>query len=86
MCMYVCMYIVMYAWAADADDDPPPLTYTYHTEGLSGILPVELLSLFTTGEVEAIVCGVPTVDISVLQKATEYEGVSPQDRHIQVGR
>ena len=57
-----------------------------YTEGLSGVLPVELLSLFTTGEVEAIVCGVPTVDISVLQKATEYEGVSPQDRHIQVGR
>lgn len=53
-------------------------------DGLGGILPLELLSIFTTGEVESIVCGVPTVDISILKKATDYDGVSPQDAHIQV--
>lgn len=53
-------------------------------EGMSGILPVELFSMFTPSEVEAIVCGVPVVDISILQKATDYEGVSPRDPHIQV--
>jgi E3 ubiquitin-protein ligase HERC2 len=55
-------------------------------EGLSGVLPVELLSMFTTSEVEAIVCGVPVIDIKILQAATEYDGVSPDDPHIQVGQ
>lgn len=50
------------------------------------MLPLELLSLFTTGEVEALMCGVPSVDISILKKATDYDGVSPHDPHIQVGR
>jgi hypothetical protein len=51
--------------------------------GLRGILPLELLSLFTPSEIESLVCGVPTIDIPTLQKATEYEGgISPTDTHI----
>lgn len=51
-------------------------------QGLAGVLPVELLGLFTAAEAEALFCGVPEVDVDLLQRATEYEGVRPTDAHV----
>lgn len=51
-------------------------------QGLAGVLPVELLGVFTAAEAEALFCGVPEVDVDLLQRATEYEGVRPTDTHV----
>ena len=51
-------------------------------QGLAGVLPVELLEVFTAAEAEALFCGVPEVDVDLLQRATEYEGVRPTDAHV----
>ncbi|CAM9658554.1 unnamed protein product [Hapterophycus canaliculatus] len=51
-------------------------------QGLAGVLPVELLAVFTPAEAEALFCGVPEVDVDLLQRATEYEGVRPTDTHV----
>lgn len=51
-------------------------------QGLAGVLPVELLGVFTAAEAEALFCGVPEVDVDLLQRATEYEGVRPTDAHV----
>lgn len=51
-------------------------------QGLAGVLPVELLAVFTADEAEALFCGVPEVDVDLLQRATEYEGVRPTDAHV----
>lgn len=51
-------------------------------QGLAGVLPVELLAVFTAAEAEALFCGVPEVDVDLLQRATEYEGVRPTDAHV----
>lgn len=48
--------------------------------GLADILPAELCSMFTPSELEVLFCGVPEVDISLLQKVTVYDGVSSTDR------
>ncbi|CAM9566855.1 unnamed protein product [Choristocarpus tenellus] len=50
--------------------------------GLASVLPVELLVLFTAAEVEALFCGVPEVDVDLLQRATEYDGVGPTEPHV----
>lgn len=49
-------------------------------KGMSTVLPTELFSLFTSNELEILFCGEPDVDIPLLQKVTEYEGVSPTDK------
>lgn len=51
-------------------------------QGLAGILPVELLAVFTPAEAEALFCGVPEVDVDLLQRATEYDAVRPTDPHV----
>lgn len=51
-------------------------------QGLAGVLPVEVLGVFTAGEAEALFCGVPEVDVDLLQRATEYDGVRPTDTHV----
>lgn len=63
---------------------------TYHEaglaelhRGLAEVIPVELLQLFTANELDVALCGEPEVDIDVLKRVTEYEGVSPTDRHVQ---
>ncbi|CAM9457874.1 unnamed protein product [Discosporangium mesarthrocarpum] len=50
--------------------------------GLAGVLPVEVLGLFTPGEAEALFCGAPEVDVDLLQRATEYHGVRPTEPHV----
>ena len=40
-------------------------------QGLSCVLPVDLLPIFTPQEAEALVCGQPTIDISLLKRVAE---------------
>jgi len=50
--------------------------------GLSSSVPVELFPIFTPQELEGLFCGAPDLDISVLRKASQYEGVGESDAHI----
>ena len=53
--------------------------------GVSTILPVRLLPLFTQGELELMVCGAPDIDIANLKRHTRFGvSVNPQDAHIQM--
>jgi hypothetical protein len=49
-------------------------------QGMSHVLPTEIFSIFSSSELEILFCGEPDVDIPLLQKVTEYEGVSPTDK------
>jgi len=51
-------------------------------KGLATSLPVELFPIFTPPELEVLFCGAPDLDISVLRKASQYEGVGEHDTHI----
>eukprot|EP01040_Poterioochromonas_malhamensis_P001185 gene1185-1258_t len=55
----------------------------YFFEGLSYVLPVEIMPIFTSEELEVLFSGENTVDLEVLKKATEYESVTAHDSHIQ---
>ena len=50
--------------------------------GLSTIVPMRLLSLFTWDQLELMVCGISTVDIALLRSVTEYSSCSPNDTHV----
>eukprot|EP00478_Filoreta_tenera_P000066 GABV01000066.1.p1 GENE.GABV01000066.1~~GABV01000066.1.p1 ORF type:complete len:531 (+),score=242.17 GABV01000066.1:681-2273(+) len=51
--------------------------------GLASIVPEELLSLMTWQELERLVCGVPTIDVELLKRHTEYSNCNESDPHIQ---
>jgi hypothetical protein len=46
-------------------------------DGLSVVLPVELLPLFTAAELELMISGSRSVDIKLLQQCTEYDNLKP---------
>jgi len=46
-------------------------------DGLSSVLPVELLPLFTSNEIEQIISGNSSVDVAMLRQCTEYEDIQP---------
>jgi len=46
-------------------------------DGLSAVLPLELLPLFTPSELEQLVSGTSTVDVALLRQCTEYEDLAP---------
>lgn len=50
--------------------------------GLSNLVPLRGLSLFTWTEVEALICGQPTVDIALLRKHTRYDGGYTKDHAV----
>ena len=51
-------------------------------EGLSSVLPVELLSMFTGEQLRDIVCGNADIDVELLHRVVEYEGYSESDEVI----
>jgi len=51
--------------------------------GLATVVPYTMLSLFTWEELELEVCGVPTMDLDLLQKMTTYSGCSQDEPHVQ---
>ena len=52
--------------------------YKAFRSGLAAVLPVALLPLFTSTELEELVSGSSTVDIALLRQCTEYEGIDPE--------
>lgn len=52
-------------------------------EGMSSVLPVELLSSFTGSQVRDILCGNPEIDVELLHRVVEYEGFEEDDVVIQ---
>ena len=48
-------------------------------EGLSNVLPVEVLPLLTGEELRDMFCGNPDVDVDLLQRVVEYEGYEATD-------
>jgi hypothetical protein len=54
-----------------------------YVEGLSNVLPVEVLTLLSGKELRDIVCGNPEVDVDLLRRVVEYEGYEESDPVIQ---
>ena len=50
--------------------------------GLSTSVPVEVFPIFSAGELEVLFCGTQGIDTSVLQRATEYDGVEADEPHV----
>jgi len=51
-------------------------------EGLSSVVPIEILPLFTGEELCEAICGNPDVDVDLLRRVVEYEGYQETDRVI----
>ena len=51
-------------------------------EGMSSVLPIELLSVFTGEQLRDIMCGNPDIDVELLRRVTEYEGYDNEDKVI----
>lgn len=49
-------------------------------EGMSSVLPIELLSMFTGEQLRDIVCGNPDIDVELLRRVVEYEGYNEEDQ------
>ena len=53
-------------------------------EGISMILPISLVCLFSWEQFERLVCGDPVIDVNLLRSVTEYSSnCSVSDRHIE---
>ena len=52
-------------------------------EGLSNVLPVEVLTLLTGEELRDAFCGNPDVDVELLRRVVEYEGYEDSDTVVQ---
>merc|ERR1712137_663302 len=50
--------------------------------GLSDVLPLHYLSLFTPSELEVLMCGDANIDIELLKRATVYENIQPDEDRI----
>ena len=63
----------------DENDESPLLLWQQRmlnsfVEGLSNVLPVEILTIFTGSELRDIVCGNADIDVDLLRRVVEYEG------------
>ena len=54
----------------------------FFVEGMSTVLPVELLTLFTGEQLRDILCGNPDIDVELLRRVVEYEGYVETDEVI----
>lgn len=52
-------------------------------DGMSKVVPVPLLSLFSASELQAMVCGSPDIPLSLLKSVATYKGVDPNSSLIQ---
>lgn len=48
-------------------------------EGLSNVIPVEILTILTGEELRDIICGNPDIDVDLLKRVVEYEGFEATD-------
>lgn len=44
-------------------------------DGMARVIPVPLLSIFTSNELEAMVCGSPEIPINMLLSVVTYKGI-----------
>ena len=51
-------------------------------EGMSSVLPVELLSVFSGEQLRGILCGNPDIDVELLRRVVEYDGYNENDNVI----
>lgn len=56
--------------------------YAAIRRGMSTVVPLNLLNLFSWKQVESMVCGAPDIDIEVLKSKTEYENINADAPHI----
>jgi hypothetical protein len=68
----------------DAGDAGPLLAWEQRmlnafVDGLSHLLPVELLPLLSGEEFRSLMCGNPDVDVDLLKRVVEYEGYKESD-------
>lgn len=52
-------------------------------EGMSKVIPVPMLSLFTGHELETMICGSPDIPIQLLKAVATYKGVEPDSLLVQ---
>lgn len=50
--------------------------------GLGSVISISLFCLFTWKDMRYLVCGKPEIDLHLLERHTQYRGVSPTDQHI----
>jgi len=77
------------AAAAGVEGAPPVAALTANETqmhavllGLASVLPLEVLHLFDSAEVETLITGSDDVNVDFLKSVTEYDGVSPTAPHI----
>lgn len=46
-------------------------------DGMSKVVPVPLLSLFSASELQAMVCGSPDIPLNLLKSVATYKGIDP---------
>jgi len=49
------------------------------SEGMAGVLPIELFCLFTQNELKDVICGNADIDVDLLMSVVEYEGGYTQE-------
>ncbi|OMJ70944.1 hypothetical protein SteCoe_30969 [Stentor coeruleus] len=52
-------------------------------QGISAVVPVDYLNLFSWKQLETLICGTVDVDVDILKENTDYEGCGLSDQHIQ---
>lgn len=52
-------------------------------DGMSKVIPVPLLSLFSATELQAMVCGSPDIPLGLLKSVATYKGVDPNSPLVQ---
>jgi len=55
----------------------------HFVEGLAGVVPAEILPIFSGEELRGIVCGNPHVDVDLLRRVVEYEGYEGHEPVVQ---
>lgn len=51
-------------------------------EGMARVIPVPLLCIFTSSELEAMVCGSPEIPISMLLSIVTYKGIQKHLKNV----
>lgn len=49
-------------------------------EGLSSVVPLEIVSMFTGTQLRDIICGNPDINVELLRRVVEYEGYTENDK------
>ena len=57
--------------------------YKVLRDGLSSVLPIEILPLFSSNEIEQLISGRAAVDVALLKQCTDYEDLEPDSILVQ---